>query len=96
DMQFCINEATLIALCGLVVCSIFLSLQEFEIFYCLNVFANAVLYTSSNKSADGTEGSASKSARPGRQRVPSVVTSGAAAGRRGRPVGDVGARQGGR
>ncbi|MGH8304823.1 MAG: O-antigen ligase family protein, partial [Steroidobacteraceae bacterium] len=51
DMQFCINEATLIALCGLVVCSIFLSLQEFEIFYCLNVFANAVLYIS-RKEAD--------------------------------------------
>jgi putative inorganic carbon (hco3(-)) transporter len=41
---YSINEAALIAFCGLVTCSLFLSLQVFEIFYCLNVFANAVLY----------------------------------------------------
>jgi putative inorganic carbon (HCO3(-)) transporter len=41
---YLINEAALIAFCGLITCSLFLSLQEFEIFYCLNVFANAVLY----------------------------------------------------
>jgi putative inorganic carbon (hco3(-)) transporter len=41
---YLINEAALIAFCGLVTCSLFLSLQDFEIFYCLNVFANAVLY----------------------------------------------------
>jgi len=39
-----INEATLVSFCGLVACSLFLSLQLFEIFYCLNVLANAVLY----------------------------------------------------
>lgn len=41
---YLINEAALIAFCGLITCSLFLSLQQFEIFYCLNVFANAVLY----------------------------------------------------
>lgn len=39
-----LNDAILVALCGLVVCSLFLSLQEFEIFYCLNVLANAAVY----------------------------------------------------
>ena len=45
-----INEAVMIGFTGLVVCSIFLSLQEFEIFYCLNVLGNAVLYVSRNYS----------------------------------------------
>ena len=40
------NEATLASFAGLVVCSVFLSLQDFEIFYCLVVIANAVLYLS--------------------------------------------------
>ncbi len=39
-----VNEATMIGFTGLAVCSIFLSLQQFEIFYCLNVLANSVLY----------------------------------------------------
>jgi hypothetical protein len=43
---YVVNEATLIAMCGLVVCSLFLSLQQFEIFYCLNVLTNAVLFIS--------------------------------------------------
>lgn len=38
------NEATLVGFAGLVVCSIFLSLQDFEIFYCLVVMTNAVVY----------------------------------------------------
>ena len=40
------NEATLAAFSGLVVCSVFLSLQDFEIFYCLVVMTNAVLFLS--------------------------------------------------
>jgi O-antigen ligase len=40
------NEATLAAFSGLAVCSIFLSLQDFEIFYCLVVMTNAVLFLS--------------------------------------------------
>lgn len=39
-----INEATMIGFTGLVVCSIFLSLQQFEIFYILNVLGNATLF----------------------------------------------------
>ena len=38
-----INEAVMVGFIGLVVCSIFLSLQEFEIFYVLNVLGNTVL-----------------------------------------------------
>lgn len=43
SVAFMINEATLIGFCGLVICSLFLSLQEFEIFYILNVLGNAVI-----------------------------------------------------
>ena len=46
-----INEAVLIGYCGLVVCSLFLSLQRFEIFYLLNVLTNAVLYLSSKRAS---------------------------------------------
>ena len=46
------NEATMIGFTGLAVCSIFLSLQEFEIFYVLNVLANAILYISKRRSED--------------------------------------------
>lgn len=41
-----INEATLVSLCGLVVCSMFASLQLYEIFYFLFVITNAVLFAS--------------------------------------------------
>jgi O-antigen ligase len=44
DLQFLVNEATLAAIAGLFVCSMFLSLQMFEIFWCLSLMANAVLY----------------------------------------------------
>lgn len=48
DVKFAlmINEATMIGFIGLAVCSIFLSLQEFEIFYILNVLGNTVLFLS--------------------------------------------------
>lgn len=39
-----INEATLIGFCGLIVCSIFLSLQRFEIFYLLSMMANTIMF----------------------------------------------------
>lgn len=55
-----LNEATMIGFTGLAVCSIFLSLQEFEIFYCLNVLANAVLYISRNKN-EGAQSSIKES-----------------------------------
>src|SRR5438105_4791203 len=54
NLLFAISEATLIGLCGLVVCSLFLSLQRFEIFYCLNVLTNAVLYLSAKGSSAAT------------------------------------------
>lgn len=38
------NEATLVGFSGLAVCSVFLSLQDFEIFYCLVAMTNAVLF----------------------------------------------------
>jgi hypothetical protein len=51
-----VNEATLVGFCGLVVCSVFLSLQEFEIFFFLNVLANSVLYIARKPSADKEQG----------------------------------------
>ncbi len=39
-----INESVLVGFSGLVVCSMFLSLQLFEIFYCLTVMVNALMY----------------------------------------------------
>ena len=47
-----INEALLVSFSGLIVCSMFLSLQLFEIFYCLCVMMNAVLYISSKQRAE--------------------------------------------
>jgi len=44
-----VNEATLIGFCGLIVCSLFLSLQRYEIFYSLNMMANTLLYLSNEK-----------------------------------------------
>ena len=44
-----INEATLIGFCGYLTCGIFLSLQYYEIYYCLNVLANSVIYLSSRR-----------------------------------------------
>ncbi len=41
---YLISEATLVALCGLFVCTMFLSLQMFEIFYCLCLTVNAILF----------------------------------------------------
>ena len=49
DALLMMNEASMVGFMGLVVCSIFLSLQEFEIFYCLNVLGNSVLYLSRRK-----------------------------------------------
>ena len=43
---FMMNEATLVGFSGLIVCSLFLSLQQFEIFYLLNVIGNGALYAS--------------------------------------------------
>lgn len=83
DMLFCINEATLIGLCGLVVCSLFLSLQEFEIFYLLNVLANAVMYLSAGQVAKQPT-VAAKVPLPARRRV--QVLAAGVAGRRGRPL----------
>jgi hypothetical protein len=45
------NEATLVSMFGLMVCSLFLSLQMFEIFYCLSLMVNIVLYVSRERSS---------------------------------------------
>ena len=50
---FAANEATLVAFTGLVVCSVFLSLQDFEIFYCLVVMTNSVLFLSRGQRESG-------------------------------------------
>lgn len=84
DMLFCINEATLIALAGLVVCSFFLSLQEFEIFYCLNVLANAVLYLSGGKVAERGAIPAAAPVSAARRHIRALATG--IARRRGRPL----------
>jgi O-antigen ligase len=52
NVLYLINEATLVALCGLLVCSAFLSLQVFEIFYCLCLVVNAVLYIGRKSGVD--------------------------------------------
>jgi probable O-glycosylation ligase (exosortase A-associated) len=49
---YLISEATLVALCGLFVCSMFLSLQMFEIFYCLCLVVNAILFIGQKTGAD--------------------------------------------
>jgi len=61
SVVYLVNEATLIALCGLFVVSLFLSLQMFEIFYCLLVMANAVLYLCRSRVVDA----AAVPSRPG-------------------------------
>jgi O-antigen ligase len=67
----CINEAALVSLCGLVVCSLFLSLQIFEIFYYLCLVVNSVLYLSKKsqvtKLERDTRTKAGESSRAGAQ-----------------------------
>lgn len=41
---YLINEATLVSFCGLVACSLFLSLQMFEVFYFLCLMTNVILF----------------------------------------------------
>ena len=52
DPNYWINEATLAALSGFVVCAFFLSLQKFEIFWYLCVIVNALVFLS--ESENGT------------------------------------------
>lgn len=44
NSMYWINEAALVSFTGLVVCSLFLSLQMFEIFYYIAVIVNAIVY----------------------------------------------------
>jgi len=46
------NEAVLVSLCGMVVCSLFASLQMYEIFYFLFVLTNAVIFLGSRRLAE--------------------------------------------
>ena len=57
---FLINEAVLVGFVGLVTCSAFLSLQLFEIFYCLCVMANALLYITAKTGDDDAEEAAAE------------------------------------
>lgn len=50
-LLYWINEAVLAGFTGLVVCSMFLSLQLFEIFYCLSVMVNALVFIVSRSAA---------------------------------------------
>jgi O-antigen ligase len=49
---YLISEATLVALCGLFVCSMFLSLQMFESFYCLCLTVNAIFFIGRKRGVD--------------------------------------------
>jgi putative inorganic carbon (HCO3(-)) transporter len=49
---YLISEATLVAFCGLFACSMFLSLQMFEIFYCLCLTVNAILFIGQKRGVD--------------------------------------------
>jgi probable O-glycosylation ligase (exosortase A-associated) len=51
ETLYLINEALLVSFSGLLVCSLFLSLQLFEIFYCLAVMMNAILYITAKRFA---------------------------------------------
>lgn len=44
DHLYLINEATLVSFCGLAACSLFLSLQIFEVFYFLCLMTNVILF----------------------------------------------------
>jgi O-antigen ligase len=68
---FLANEATLVAFCGLLVCSLFLSLQMFEVFYCLFVLVNSILFLSRTGATQESMG-------------PTPARSGRRRGRRGR------------
>ena len=49
SILYLVNEAVLVAFTGLAICSLFLSLQMFEIFYLLCLLTNAVLYVSAKE-----------------------------------------------
>ncbi len=51
NFEFMLNEAVLISFTGLVVCSLFLSLQDFEVFYCLVVMTNGALLLAERRQA---------------------------------------------
>jgi len=61
-LYLCINEACLLGLTGFFVCSMFLSLQGYEVFYYLLVLANATLVCSSLRSEPAA--AAAANARP--------------------------------
>jgi len=48
DYLYCMNEAFYVAFTGLIVCSLFASLQHYEIFYFMCVLINTLLYISSS------------------------------------------------
>lgn len=50
SFEFRLNETVLISFIGLAVCSVFLSLQEFEVFYCLTVMTNGALLLTAQRS----------------------------------------------
>jgi putative inorganic carbon (HCO3(-)) transporter len=65
DSLYLMSEVTLIGFTGLITCSLFLSLQVFEVFYCLNLMANAVEYI------DRKSGRDERSGQPGSLKVDS-------------------------
>lgn len=76
DFQYLVNEAILVAFSGLFICSLFLSLQMFEIFWYLALMTNAVLFLrQAPRSLAATGSPAAKSHllygdRPGDRRQP--------------------------
>lgn len=55
ESLYWVNEALLVSFSGLLVCSLFLSLQLFEIYYCLAVMINAILYSTAKNTPQGMD-----------------------------------------
>ena len=70
----CLNESCLLALTGFFVCSMFLSLQGYEVFYYLLLLANATLILSGYHAAEKQKSPRRFLSMPTRPRAPPVQT----------------------
>lgn len=80
---YLINEAVLVSFSGLIVCSLFLSLQMFEIFWVLCLLTNAILHISRQKERAAAEALAGEQAPTPSPGAPRPGGRGAAAKGRG-------------
>lgn len=70
-----LNESVFISFAGLAVCSAFLSLQDFEVFYCLAVLANGTLLLAEAKRAGGDGAVVTEAINPVRKSLVASVLS---------------------